>query len=248
MNWTREQSEEYLANGRKKAVTFKTPLIVKPNSLSGGKGVSYVDLSSELVPAINSVFSLATDVRYIAIVQEYIAGKEYRLVLLDGELQLCYEKKYLSIVGDEGRSVEELIRLKNQQLKLRDGKIEQIDPSSAILRKILNREHLQLNSVMDEGTELVLNDITFNLEAGAEAVNVTDSVNQGYLDMARLIAEEMRLRYLGIDFRAPSISAPASEAIVLEVNGNPGLTHFYLQGNKEKVFEIYEKLLRIMLE
>lgn len=247
MGWTDHEAEEYLANHHEATLRFRTPLIVKPNSLSGGKGVSRVDAFLELEPAINKVFDLLTDIEYIAIIQEYIAGKEYRLLLLDDELQLCYEKKYLSVVGDGKKTIEELVHDKNQQLRSRGERIDPIDPHNPILRKVLKREDFQLDSVLKAGGELVLNDVTSNLEAGAEALDVTEKVKQDYVEMARLIAKEMHLRYLGIDFRCPNIMGPASDAVILEVNGNPGLTHYFLQGNKEKVFEIYEKLFRIML-
>jgi hypothetical protein len=250
MGWTVGEAKDCLSRGGLEDLQFRTPLIVKPNSSSGGRGVSRVDLSSELLPAIDRVFTLAAETEYIAIVQERVEGREYRLVLLDGDLQVCYEKRQLSVRGDGSKTLRELIQDKNTEFKARGERIAPIDLSGddPILTRILQREKLRPDSVLDYSRELVLNDVASNLDAGAEAVDVTVRVGGDYLAMARLIAREMQLRYLGIDFRCPDIAHPASDAVVLEVNGNPDLAHLYLQGDRERVIGIYGKLFRIMLE
>jgi glutathione synthase/RimK-type ligase-like ATP-grasp enzyme len=252
MGWAPDEARAYLSRGGgpREDLHFTTPLIVKPNSASGGKAVSRVDLSSELAPAIDRVFSLASEVEYIALVQEYIPGREYRLVLLDGELEVCYEKRQFSVRGDGARTLRTLILEKDAEFRARGERIEQVDLSdrSPALGKILKRENLDLDSRVEASREVVLNEVTSNLAAGAEAVDVTGMVPGEYVQMARVVAKEMQLRYLGIDFRCPDLSSPAREAVVLEVNGNPDLAHLYLQGDKERVVGIYEKLFSIMLE
>jgi len=52
-------------------------------------------------------------------------------------------------------------------------------------------------------------------------------------ELASFVSMELQLRYLGIDFRCSDLSFPASQAVVIEVNENPGLTHYFLQGNYE---------------
>jgi glutathione synthase/RimK-type ligase-like ATP-grasp enzyme len=181
MNCSQEQAKIYLSTNSSNLV-FTTPLIVKPNSLSLGKGFSIVTSFDQLKPAIDKVFSVDSAFERIVIIQEYVGGDEFRLIMLDGELVLCFEKQVLSTQPPT------------------------ITP-----------------------------------------VDKTSEVGQGFIDMAKRICEETQLRYAGIDLRCGSVSASASDAIVLEVNGNPGMNSFYLNGNnKERVFSIYQRLFEIM--
>jgi glutathione synthase/RimK-type ligase-like ATP-grasp enzyme len=247
MGWSKAQAQKHIdANGRHR-LPFKFPLIVKPNGLSQGKGVSRIDAAEELRPAIDKIFALKTDVEYVFIVQEYVVGKEYRLIMLDGDLLLCYEKKYLSIIGDGTSTIDRLISAKNSEFTSRGDKLELINPHDPLLQKVLNRDNFNLKSVLPSGRELVLNDVTANLETGARAFDVTKQVSREQITLAKTIADQLKLRYLGIDFRCAGIEAAPSRITVLEVNSNPGLAHFFLQGNEEVVYAIYERLFTIML-
>ena len=181
MKCSQATAEEYLLHPDNRLLKFERPIIVKPNSLSHGKGVFKVDSLDGLEFAIKRVFNLSTDKEHIVIVQEYVEGAEFRLIMLDGQLLLCVEKDFSS------------------------------------------------------GSTATMND-------------KTDQVTEEYLEWIRRASEAMQMRYIGLDFRCPSLGAPVSDAIILEVNCNPGLTYYYDHGMKTQALKIYEKLIGEMLK
>lgn len=182
MMCSEEQAEQYNSVGDEEVPKFKKRLIVKPNSLSLGKGVFEVDTLPQLRFAVKKVFSLPHDREHIVIVQEFVEGPEFRLIMLDGDLLLCVEKDF-----------------------------------------------------SDGGTRAVMNDKTRN-------------VTEDYIQWARRASQSMQMRYIGLDFRCPGLECPASEAVILEVNCNPGLTYYYDQGMEKQALTIYEKLILEMFK
>lgn len=247
MSWDSDEAGRAVMKGDWRQLRFSLPLIVKPNSLSQGKGVSRVDSGYDLEEAISGALSVPTDLDHAFIVQEYVPGREFRIVMLDTEMLLCYEKRYMSLRGDGEHTIAELVCLKNEELSKRGEKISPVRTDDKKLGHLLTLRALSLNSILPAAEEIVLNDAQANLDAGATAIDVTDRVPQGYIDFAKTIAAQLQLRYLGIDFRCAGLDEAASDAVVLEVNGNPGLTHYFLQGHKESVYSIYTKLFECML-
>ncbi len=72
---------------------FKTPVIVKRNSGSGGHNVFLCQNTDEIETALKEIFNINHKYDYVAIAQEFIHIKsEYRAVFLNKELVLLYEK------------------------------------------------------------------------------------------------------------------------------------------------------------
>lgn len=182
MRWTREEADHHLLNGNSDVI-LEWPLIVKPNGLSLGKGLSLITQSSQIETAIDKVFRLPNDLETIVIIQEYVEGEEFRVIMLDGELLLCYEKQVVS----------------TQPVKIKP-------------------------------------------------IDRTRDIPNDFVEMGRLISKEIQLRYCAIDLRCKSLTQPANEAVVLEVNGNPGLNYYFSDGDPEKVLQIYQRVLAVMLE
>ncbi len=181
MMCSREIAEQYIARRGGRVLRFEKALIVKPNSLSHGKGVFRVDTIDGLEFAVKRVFNLPTDTEHIVIVQEYVEDAEFRLIMLDGELLLCVEKDFRT------------------------------------------------------GTRAVMND-------------KTTQVTEEYIEWVRRASQAMQMRYIGLDFRCPGLESPVSEAVILEVNCNPGLTYYYDHGMKTEALMIYERLIKEMFE
>ena len=167
---------------RRLATETGYPIVIKPAHLQQGLGVSIVHGPQEISAALKKALSVSDE--YMLIVQEFVKGNEYRLMLLDDDMLVCYKKVGFNLIA--------------------------------------------------------------NLSSGARARIETARVHPSYLDWAKTICAVTGLEYVGIDLRCGDIARPVTEAIVLEVNGNPGLTHLYQQGSRENdlVAGIYKKLLR----
>src|SRR3989304_7780533 len=82
------------------------PLVCKPNTGTGGEGVSRVDNPADLERTTTALFQLH---RSICLSPYLDFEQEYRAVMLDGVCELLYTKRRPHVVGDGRSSVLELI-------------------------------------------------------------------------------------------------------------------------------------------
>ena len=86
------------------------PLIAKPNSKTQGAGVSLVSSKKELVSALREIFRMDR----VAIVERYLPGKDYRVVVLDDKIISAYERIPLSVTGNGKSSIIALLKQKQK--------------------------------------------------------------------------------------------------------------------------------------
>ena len=72
----------------KYAETLNWPIVIKPNSDSGGHMVYLIEKKSDFEEAINEIFNQ----HKIMLIEEFLSGREFRVVVLDREIKLVYEK------------------------------------------------------------------------------------------------------------------------------------------------------------
>jgi len=236
---TRDYSE---IRGQKEAVRYARqlgyPVVVKPNSMSHGREVALVHDKEEFSEALEAVFRLD----HIAFVQEPVAGEDYRLILLEGELLLAYRRKALAIKGDGIHSVGKLIDGLSRSLKKRGRPEIELEDHEIVLA--LKKRHFDTFSIPAKGQQIVLKAFNLNLATGMEAEDITGEISPELLDLSRKICRELNLRWAGIDLKF-SKRHPA-EPVVLEVNGSPSLKHWYRSGHEEQVVGIYKMLIEKM--
>lgn len=218
------------------------PVVVKPNSGSQGKDVAIVSTKAALYRALHAVFKNDR----VAIVQDVVSGKDYRLVVLDGTIISAYERVPLSVVGDGRSSILGLLKKKQAVFdrQKRDTRIKSADPR---IKEKLREQGMTLGSVPKKGAQVYLLD-NANLSTGGDAVDVTGRVHASYAKMAVALTRDMGLRLCGVDIMVDgSIEAPAKYWI-LEINSSPGLDHYAKVGKaQEKIVEdLYLQVLKSM--
>src|SRR3989338_2055050 len=92
------------------------PLIVKPNSQSQGLGVCLVSDAVKLRHALLEVFKIDR----VAIIEKYLPGRDYRIVVLDKEIISAYERIPLSVTGDGKNSIFSLLKKKQKSFVLQE--------------------------------------------------------------------------------------------------------------------------------
>jgi D-alanine-D-alanine ligase-like ATP-grasp enzyme len=85
-----------------------------------------VENEKELIFALLEIFKEDR----VAIVERYLPGHDYRIVVLDGEIISAYERIPLSVTGDGKSSILSLMKKKQKQFNTsgRDTKIHFDDP------------------------------------------------------------------------------------------------------------------------
>jgi D-alanine-D-alanine ligase-like ATP-grasp enzyme len=222
------------------AQTLGLPVIVKPNSKSQGAGVALVHTKEEFFEAVEH----ASHHERVFLVQKPVVGKDYRIVVLDGEVISAYERIPLTVTGDGTSTILQLLREK-QKVFEETKRDTIINPNDPRIISMLRRKNYSLTSILEAGTSVILLP-NANLSTGGDAIDVTPEIHRDWKELAAKIAHDMNLRYIGIDImtEVPLSERPAKYTVI-EVNAAPGLDNYAAIGEKqnEVVRELYRKVL-----
>lgn len=229
--------------GYKYAKKLGFPVIVKPNSGSQGSDVALVHNKEEFYKALNRIYKNDK----IAIVERYMKGNDYRLVVLDDKVISAYRRIPLSVIGDGKSSIRELFNEKKKLfIKLkRDMKIKSTD--FRLCDKI-QRGGYKWNFVLERGVKIFLLD-NANLSTGGESIDVTKKVHPLFKKIAVDLTADMGLRLCGVDLIVNGeISDKPKEYSIIEVNSAPGLDHYVKTGKAQQriVENLYLEVLKKM--
>lgn len=233
-------SKNTIAMALSYAKKMKWPVIVKPNDAHGGELVFLCNDEKEFLYAA----SLVTLRHDIFVVQEYLKGNDYRLLVLDDEVVAAYQRLPLSVIGDGKSTISQLLSVK---------KIKINNHSDRLIARVvatLSQQKLSLHSVLETGVGVELLP-SANLSSGGTAIDVLDRIDKRWREVAAKIASDMNLRYCGIDVISQKpLSEKPESFVVLEVNGAPGVSGFSLLGKdqKETTEKIYEKIFLKIIE
>ena len=219
------------------------PVMVKPNSLSQGRGVRKAWTRTEFYSAAR--FALAHD--KIFLVQRVVSGHDYRIVVLDDRIISAYERLPLSVIGNGRSTIAQLLRAK-QRAFAKAGRDTTIDMEDNRFRIRIRRQHLTMDSIIPAGETVQLLD-NANLSTGGDAIDVTDNIHPAFKEIAVRLTHDMNLRLCGVDLMIDGlISEPPNTYWVLEINSAPGLDHYAATGQEQKeiVLALYEEVLRAM--
>lgn len=198
------------------------PCVLKPVSGNHGRGIT-TNIQTEEDALI--AFEAAQKVSRKVIVERYITGDDYRLLVIDYKLVAAAKRTPAHVIGDGKSTVRELVDEVNKDPRRGYGHekvLTQITLNDLTLG-ILEEQGLTPESVIPAGKFLKLKD-TANLSTGGTATDVTDIVHPYNIFMAERIARIVGLDICGIDIMTHDISQalPDTGGAVLEVNAGPG--------------------------
>jgi D-alanine-D-alanine ligase-like ATP-grasp enzyme len=222
------------------------PVIVKPNSKSQGKGVTFVGNKTEFYKSLKKIFTYDN----MALVQKHIIGHDYRLVVLDKEVISAYERMPLSVRGDGRSTILKLLKEKQRAFNAikRDIKIDVDDPR---IKNKLKRQNLTINSIIKKGEKAYLLD-NANLSTGGDSIDVTSKVHTSFKKLAVNLTKDMGLRLCGVDIMIDGEIDQSADTVrnywIIEINAAPGLDHYVTTGKaQQKIVEnLYLKVLKSM--
>ena len=229
------------------------PLIVKPNSGTQGIDVALVHTKQEFFRAMKQIFKHDR----VALVQTYVQGRDYRIVVLDKEVISAYERIPLNVVGDGRSTIKQLLAKKSRAFvaSSRDTRINLKDPR---IKAKLRHQGLTLLSIPRRDERVFLLD-NANLSTGGDAVDVTDNIHPGFKKLAIKLTRDMGLRLCGVDLmvagnpirdalrsNGAGVTQKPQKYWILEINAAPGLDHYVKTGKaQQKIVEnLYLKVLK----
>lgn len=199
------------------------PVVVKPDAGNQGKGVS-VNLRTE--PEIHAAFAIASQYGSCVLVERYIEGHDYRLLVVNGKMVAAARRDPAQVRGDGTHTVRELIAEVNRDPQRRPGHGSvltriQLDDAAEL---VLMQQGLTAEAVPESGRIVKLRNNS-NLSTGGTAADVTDDVHPDNARLAELAAQILALDVAGLDVLCRDIGRPLAEqgGAIVEVNAAPGL-------------------------
>lgn len=185
---------------------YQNDVVLKPNGGTSGMGVSHITSLDELEEKFNTmkspydIFSLCP---YLEI------KHEYRAIMLNGAIELLYQKELPEVIGDGVSTIKELLEQFNFEY-------------------FKNYQGSNQDKVLLKG-EKYLHNWKFNLSGGARAnLNVEKSISDEVSALAIKVAELIGLQFGSVDI----IQTKDGHYLVMEINSGVMMENF-MKENEE---------------
>ncbi len=200
------------------------PIVIKPLDGNHGRGIT-IDINDwdHAVEAYD--FAAKESKSRSIIVERFYRGSDHRILVINGKLVAVAERIPAHVIGDGQNTIEELIKITNQDPKRGDGHanvLTKITLDKTAL-DVLARQGYKLDSVLEVGKIAYLR-ATANLSTGGVAVDRTDDIHPENIWLMERVAKVIGLDIAGIDVVSPDITKPLREVdgVIVEVNAAPG--------------------------
>jgi len=221
------------------------PVVVKPLDGNQGKGVT-VNVNTE--EEVKAAFMDAKKYSDSVLVEKYINGKDYRLLVVGNKVSAAAERRPPFVTGDGVHNVSELVEIENSS-ELRG--VDHEKPLTKIklddlAKKVLLSQGCDENYIPKEN-EVIFLRYNGNISTGGTARDCTDEVHPYNAEMAVKAAKVLGLDIAGIDMCCEDISKPLNEqnGAIIEVNASPGLRmHIYPSIGKSR--NVAEDIINMM--
>ncbi|SHM35745.1 cyanophycin synthetase [Duganella sacchari] len=217
------RSVEDEADAWKAAQEIGLPVVVKPKDGNQGKGVTVNIMTREHLEA---AFRTAKEFRDDVMVERYLPGHDYRLLVIGNKLVAAARRDPPHVVGDGKHTVRELVNIVNADPRRGSGHSTSLTKirfdDIAIARLAL--QGLEADSVPSHGQRVILRN-NANLSTGGTATDVTDDVHPEVAARAVEAAQMIGLDLCGVDVVCDNVLEPIENQRggVVEVNAAPGL-------------------------
>lgn len=206
---------QYKAMGQKETDFLKRHgrVVVKPVGGAHGLGVS---VNIDTLPRLNRAVEIAAEYSQSILLQQQIAGDDYRLLMIGGELVAAAIRRPAFVIGDGVHTVEQLIKVENGSNRRGPGyqkSLSHIDSDSA-------SEFLgdAMKSVPAKGEEMTVVGIA-NIGRGGVSIDVTRTVGDQLVKDAQKLTDYLDMGVCGVDF----IVTEDNSHYFIEMNGAPSL-------------------------
>ena len=224
------------------------PVVVKPRH---GRQGRHVALGLAGQAEVEQAFAAAGgDV----VVERQLPGRDYRVLVVAGEVVAAAERIAAHVVGDGHSTVAELIDRVNADPRRGPGHcrvLTRITVDDVVLR-LLERQDSGPDRVPASGAEIWLRE-NANLSTGGTSHDVTDRVHPDVVRLCLRATALIGLDIAGIDLRLPDIAEPlpplagetGATCGVLEVNAVPGL-RMHLAPVQGRARDVGDAIVRAM--
>ncbi|AZI57241.1 cyanophycin synthetase [Nakamurella antarctica] len=206
------------------AASIGYPVVVKPLDGNHGRGVA-INLRNEA--EVRAAFDEAYDQsrRGYVLVESFVTGKDYRVLVVGGNMVAIAERVPAHVIGDGIHSVTELVDITNSDPRRGVGHekvLTRIEVNNGAI-ELVRAQGFEMTDV-PKVAEMVKLALTGNMSTGGISIDRTFEAHPDNVDIAEEAARVVGLDIAGIDFICPDITAPVRETGggICEVNAAPG--------------------------
>jgi GNAT-family acetyltransferase (TIGR03103 family) len=206
-------------------------VVVKPARGEQGAGIS-VDLDTwrDVKKALKLARSHADKV----IMEEYVEGRDLRIIVIDYKVVAAAIRRPARIVGNGRDTVTQLIEKQSRRRGAATGGESRI-PMDAETERCVKAAGHSFDDVPAEGEAITVRK-TANLHTGGTIHDVTDRLHPRLIDAAVRGAQALDIPVVGFDFLVPDITGP--DYVIIEANERPGLANHEPQPTAERFVDL----------
>jgi GNAT-family acetyltransferase (TIGR03103 family) len=206
-------------------------VVVKPAEGEQGRGVQ-VDLRSlsEVQQAIKEARKLCDKV----LIEQFVAGDDLRVIVIDGKVVAGAVRKPAAIVGDGKGTITDLI-VKQSRRRAAATRNESQIPLDAETERCVRAGGYEMGDVLPAGDVLAVRK-TANLHTGGTIHDVTASLHPHVRETAQRAADVLDIPVVGFDFLVPDVGG--DEYVIIEANERPGLANHEPQPTAERFVDL----------
>jgi cyanophycin synthetase len=198
------------------------PVVLKPLDGNHGKAVA---IGLKTPQQVRDAFAQAAAVSGSVIVEAYVAGNDYRILVIDGRVTAVAQRVPGHVIGDGEHTIAELVEITNRDPRRGFGHekvLTRLQLDEQALRLLEAAGHT-VDTVLPAGQVCFLRS-TGNLSTGGTAIDKTDVIHYDNRVMAERAVKAIGLDVGGVDFVSPDIARSYKEVGggIVEVNAAPG--------------------------
>jgi cyanophycin synthetase len=212
-----------LADAQRVARRLDGPATIKPLDANQGKGVTTTCTTPE---EVERAFEHARKYGRHVIVEEFLAGRDYRVLVTGNKIAAASWRRPPCVTGDGKSTVRELVEIENRNPARGEGHTNILTkiPMDALAESTLAKQGYGFDSIVPMGVTVDLRG-NANLSTGGTAEDVTDLLPEETREICIRAARTIGLDVAGIDVICQDISQPLREQKggIIEVNAAPGI-------------------------
>ncbi|OOB76993.1 MAG: bifunctional glutamate--cysteine ligase/glutathione synthetase [Epulopiscium sp. Nuni2H_MBin003] len=222
-----------------------TAVVIKPKSTNFGTGISIFKeptTKEDILNAINIAFKYDSSV----LIEEFISGKEYRLLVIGQEVAAIVHRVPANVIGDGKRSIAELVEIKNTDplrgvgYKTPLEKIK-LDANSALF---LKQQQMTFESIPTDGQTVYLRENS-NVSTGGDSIDYTEQIANYFKEIAVKAAQSVGANICGVDMMIEDVTAKNKSYSIIELNFNPAI-HMHHYPYKGREINVAAKVLDLL--
>ncbi len=221
---------------------FNTQCVVKPRTTNCGIGITVFGTPASeghLLKAIKYAFKFDNDV----LLENFVSGREYRFVVINGKCLNVVWRRSASVVGDGKSTIKELIDEKEKEPwhTLLDNNMVIDQP----LKQYLKKQNYTFEYIPEKGQRVFLRENS-NCSTGGESVDMSDVMPDYFKVIAEKAAKAFNAKICGVDIIINDMST--KNYTIIEINDNSGIcvNEWPYEGKGEPIGTHILKLLKLM--